>query len=122
MPQTIADIDAVNRTHPTTRILPTEEQLAAQRAHRMKVVGIAALAGVGALAFAGGVYWAYRAGWLWTPPRSRARRAFDAVSGSLCSGLGAASETVRENFDSMGGSLRRGYDAAADRLRNIRAA
>jgi hypothetical protein len=118
MPRTIADIDAVNRTHPTTRILPTEEQLAEQRAHRMRVVGIAALAGVGALAFAGGVYWAYRAGWLRSPPPSRARRALDAVSGSLCS----AGETVRESFDSVGGSLRRGYDAAAERLRSMRAA
>lgn len=31
MPRTIADIDSANRAHPTTRILPTEEQLAEQR-------------------------------------------------------------------------------------------
>lgn len=122
MPQTIADIDAANRTHPTTRILPTDEQLAEQRARRLKMVGIAALAGVGALAFAGGAYWAYRAGWLWSPPRSRARRALDAVSGSLCSGLDAASETLRDGYDAVGGSLRKGYDAAAERLRSMRAA
>lgn len=39
MPRTIADIDSANRAHPTTRILPTEEQLAEQRPHRNHAVG-----------------------------------------------------------------------------------
>lgn len=84
MPQTIADIDAANRAHPTTRLLPTEEQVAEQRARRLKVAMICAAAGVGALAVAGGVYYAFRAGWLGSPPPKRlAWRTYDAVTGAV---------------------------------------
>ncbi len=113
MPQTI-DRETANRAHPTTVILPTEEEHAEQARRRLRIVGIAALAGVGALALAGGVWYAYRAGWIGSPPRGRARRTLDAVR----HGFDAAGET----FDSVGGSLRRGYDAAAERLRSMKAA
>lgn len=114
MPQTMSriDLEAANRAHPTTVISPSEEEQAEQSRRRWKVVAVCAAAGVGALAVAGGVFYAYRAGWIGSPPpRNFARRTLDAVGG-----------TLRKNLDAVGGTMREGYDAAGERWRSLRSA
>lgn len=101
MPQTI-DREVANQAHPTTRILPTEEERAEQTRYRMKVAAIAAAASVGALAIAGGVWYAYRAGWIGSPPPRRfARRTFEAARAAAVDSFGAARCAATGAYESV---------------------
>lgn len=118
MPQTVAEIDAANRTHPTTRILPTDEQLAEQRRERLKVAAIAAAAGVGALALAGGIWYAYRAGWLGSPPPKRfAWRALDAARSAAAGGLETARTAALDSLEAARCAASSAYEGATSKIK-----